>query len=71
MFAYKCSDCGQNISFATSRVNTLCDGKYWSCKLAAIWGDVASNHVKNNGPLFFGSSNYEIGFVVCIYKALY
>ena len=43
ILAYKCSGCGQNISFATStRVNTPCGGKYWSCNLAAIWGQMAT-----------------------------
>ena len=53
ILAYKCSGCGQNISFATSRrVNTLCGGKYWSSNLAAIWGQMATgggfNHLQES-----------------------
>ena len=43
ILAYKCSGCSQKISFAAStRVNTSCGGKYWSCNLATIWGQMAT-----------------------------
>ena len=53
ILAYKCSGCGQTISFATStRVNIPSGGKYWSCNVAAVWGQMATgggfNHLEES-----------------------
>ena len=51
ILAYKCSGCGENISFATSsKVDILSNGKYWTCNVAAVWGQMATgggfNHLE-------------------------
>ena len=53
ILAYKCSGCGENISFATSsKVDIPSSGKYWSCNVAAVWGQMATgggfNHLEES-----------------------
>ena len=53
ILAYKCSGCGKHISFATSsRVDIPSSGKYWSCNMAAVWGQMATgggfNHLEES-----------------------
>ena len=41
--AYQCCGCDQRISFCTSTKVTSPEGnKYWSCNLAAMWGQLAT-----------------------------
>ena len=43
ILAYKCSGCGENISFATSsKASIPSSGKYWTCNVAAVWGQMAT-----------------------------
>jgi len=43
IIAYQCTGCGDQISFATSTKVTSPEGnKYWSCNLAAVWGQMAT-----------------------------
>ena len=43
IIAYHCLGCGQKISFATStRVSSLEGSHYWTCNLAAVWGQMAT-----------------------------
>jgi len=43
IIAYQCRACGQRISFSTStKVMSPEGNKYWSCNLAAIWGQMAT-----------------------------
>ena len=49
----KFSGCGKNISFTTSsRVDIPSSGKYWSCNMAAVWGQMATggsfNHLEES-----------------------
>ena len=53
ILAYKCSGCGENISFATSsKVDIPSGGKYWTCNVAAVWGQMATgggfNHLEES-----------------------
>ena len=53
ILAYKCSGYGENISFATSsKVDFPSSGKYWSCNVAAVWGQMATgggfNHLEES-----------------------
>ena len=53
ILVYKCSGCGDNISFATlSKVNIRSSRKYWSCDLAAMWVQMATwggfNHLEKS-----------------------
>ena len=43
IIAYQCCGCEEQISFATSTKVTSPEGnKYWSCNLAAVWGQMAT-----------------------------
>ena len=43
ILSYKCDGCGQDNSFATStKVDIPSNGKYWSCNVAAIWGQMST-----------------------------
>ena len=43
IIAYQCCGCNEQISFATSTKVTSPEGnKYWSCNLAAVWGQMAT-----------------------------
>ena len=43
ILAYQCCGCGNQISFASSTKVTSPEGnKYWTCNLAAVWGQMAT-----------------------------
>ena len=43
ILAYQCCGCGNQISFASSTKITSPEGnKYWTCNLAAVWGQMAT-----------------------------
>ena len=53
ILSYKCDGCGQDNSFATStKVDIPSNGKYWSCNVAAIWGQMSTgggfNHLEES-----------------------
>jgi len=43
IIVYHCLGCGQSIQFATStRISSPEGNRYWTCNLAAVWGQMAT-----------------------------
>ena len=53
VLSYKCRGCEETISFATStKIKIFSGHNYWSCNIAAIWGQMATgggfNHLEES-----------------------
>ena len=49
IIAYQCYGCNEQMSYATSTKTASPEGnKYWTCNLAAVWGQMATGGSFNN-----------------------